>query len=182
MAASLTELSLGPLAELLGFHLARASVTTDRSFALHIGEPFALRKVEFSLLMLILTNGPQPPKHLARALMLTAPNLTLQLDRLVGRGLVERAPNPADGRSQHIVLTAKGSRLARKAARATPLIVAELANRLTPDEQHLLIDLLRKTHRAPTRQSAAGRPSSTAAATREAGAPPAEVPAGLKTQ
>ena len=64
------------------------------------------------------SNGPLAPKQLAGALTLTAPNLSLLLDRLQNRGLLRRERNPADGRSQHIVLTDKGRRLARASAAA----------------------------------------------------------------
>ncbi|MGE0312793.1 MAG: MarR family winged helix-turn-helix transcriptional regulator [Lautropia sp.] len=151
MASSHPEPSLGPLAGVLGFHLAQASVATDASFRRVIGEPFGLRKVEFTLLMLLLSNGPMAPKALARALTLTAPNLSLQLDRLVERELLRRAPNPADGRSQHIALTAAGQRLARKAAAAAPTIESALNARLSPAEHAMLIELLCKLcgRRAP---------------------------------
>ncbi len=144
------EPKLGPLAGVLGFHLAQASVATDASFRREIGEPFGLRKVEFTLLMLLAANGPMAPKALARALSLTAPNLSLQLDRMVERALLRRAPNPLDGRSQHIELTTAGARLARKAAAAAPTIEATLTARLSPAEHAMLIELLHKlTARRP---------------------------------
>ena len=95
-------LSFGPLSGIVGFHIARAAVTTYEAYERFIGKPFDLRKVEFSLLMLVLTNGAIPPKRLARALAVTSPNLTLLLDRLQDRGLIKRERNPADGRS-HLI-------------------------------------------------------------------------------
>lgn len=136
--------SLGLLANVIGFHLAQASVVTDASFRALIGVPLALRKVEFSLLMLLLDNGPMAPKQLARMLALSAPNLTLQLDRLAERGLVQREPNPLDGRSQHIVLSSKGAQLAGKAVRAAASLEATLLQRLSTSEHATLITLLAK--------------------------------------
>lgn len=39
-------LQLGPLSDLLGYHLAHAVVATTAMFERHIGQPFGLSKVE----------------------------------------------------------------------------------------------------------------------------------------
>ena len=137
-------LSLGALAQVIGYHLAQATVVTTETYERHVGRPFGLRKVEFSLLMLLLANGPLAPKRLAQTLALTAPNLTALVDRLQERGVVRRQRNPADGRSQHIVLTERGGTLARDAARAGGSMEDEIASRLTPAEHAMLIELLGK--------------------------------------
>jgi DNA-binding MarR family transcriptional regulator len=138
------DLSLGILAGIVGYHVAQAAVTTYGTYERHIGKPFHLRKAEFSLLMLLLANGPVPPKRLAAALSLTAPNLTLMLDRLQSRGLLRRERNPMDGRSQHILLTDKGLRMAHDAAAVVPPMERELLTRLSPAEHAMLIELLAK--------------------------------------
>lgn len=137
-------LSFGPLAGIVGFHIARAAVTTYDAYERFIGKPFDLRKVEFSLLMLVLTNGAIAPKRLARALAVTSPNLTLLLDRLQDRSLIKRERNPADGRSQHVLLTDKGRKLARDAAAASEPMERELLGNLSRAEHAMLIELLDK--------------------------------------
>lgn len=137
-----TGLALGVLADLLGFRIAQAAVVSFGSFDVHLGKPFALRKVEFSLLVLLLANGPLTPRQLARTLMLTAPTLTMLLGRLQTRGLLQRERNPQDGRSQHIVLTPKGRRLAQDSSTAAHTMEGELQQRLTPAEHAILIELL----------------------------------------
>lgn len=136
------EVSLGSLSGLMGYHIAQAAVTTYAAFDAHIGRPFGLRKVEFSLLMLLLANGPLTPRQLAGTLTLTAPTLTLLLDRLQERGLLRRERNPNDGRSQHIVLTAKGRRLAEDSAAAAVPMERGLQTRLSRAEHAMLIELL----------------------------------------
>lgn len=149
-ASALQPLALGPLGTIVGYHIAQAAVTAYGAFDRHIGKPFELRKVEFSLLMLLLTNGPLSPKQLATTLTLTSPNLTLLLDRLQSRGLLRRERNPADGRSQHILLTEKGQRLARDAAAAAQPMERELLQPLSRAEHAMLIELLcRLAGRAP---------------------------------
>ena len=142
-------LSFGPLSGIVGFHIARAAVTTYDAFERFIGKPFDLKKVEFSLLMLVLTNGAIPPKRLARALAVTSPNLTLLLDRLQDRGLIKRERNPADGRSQHVLLTDKGHKLARDAAAASEPMERELLGNLSRAEHAMLIELLDKLSGRP---------------------------------
>lgn len=134
----------GVLGSVVGYHLARASVTTVDSFDRHVGRPLDLRKVEFSVLMLLLANEGVAPKALAQALRISAPKLTQWLDRLQQRGLLQRQPNPADGRSQLIVLTRAGRQLATKAAAAAGPMEAELDARLSRAEHAMLIELLGK--------------------------------------
>lgn len=138
------ELSLGPLTQVLGYHIAQASVATVELFERHIGQRFELRKVEFSILMLLLSNPMLTPKKLGQVLALTPPNLTLLLDRLQQRGLLQRERSEVDRRSQNIVLTAQGRELARAAAEAAVPMEQELHPRLTAAERALLIELLRK--------------------------------------
>lgn len=137
-------LSLGVLTDVLGYHIAQAAVTTVDTFERHIGQPFGLRKVEYSLLLLLLANGPLTPKRLGQALALSAPNLTQLLDRLQERGLIRRERSPTDGRSQNIVLTDNGQRMADDGAAAAEPMEAELDDRLSRVERLMLIELLRK--------------------------------------
>ena len=101
-------LEFGALREVLGFHITLANITTVAVFERHVGQPFNLRKAEFSLLMLLLANGATPAKHLARTLRLSAPNLTMLIDRMQAKNWLRRERNPADRRSQLIVLSTDG--------------------------------------------------------------------------
>ena len=139
-----TRLDLGPLADVLGYHLAQAAVVTVDLFIRHVGAPFNLRKVEYSLLMLLLANGPLSPKRLAQTLRLSNPNLTLLLDRLQERGLLRHERNERDRRSQNIVLMPEGLALSQQAAQVSPSMERELLDRLSPAERAMLIELLMK--------------------------------------
>jgi len=137
-------LSLGCLSNLLGYHIAQAAVTTVDLYERHVGQPFGLRKVEYSLLMLILANGPLAPKRLAQALALSAPNMSMLLDRLQARGLLRRERSQIDRRSQNVVLTVEGGQVARDSAAAAAPMEQALYVRLSPAEHGMLIELLRK--------------------------------------
>ena len=134
----------GALASVIGFHLARARVTTQALFVRHIGEPMSLRPVEYSLLMLLSANASLTPKQLGAALALSGPLLTLLLDRMQERGLIERVRNAADRRSQLVQLTPAGSTFVAALAERTPVMEADLHGSLSAAERAMLIELLDK--------------------------------------
>ena len=137
-------LALGHLNNLLGYHIAQAAVSTVELYERHVGQPFGLRKAEYSMLMLILANGPLAPKHLAAALSLSAPNMSMLLDRMQARGLLRRERSQVDRRSQNVVLTAEGERIAQASGLAAEPMAQALFDRLSPAEHAMLIELLRK--------------------------------------
>jgi DNA-binding MarR family transcriptional regulator len=137
-------LDFGPLRDVLGFHVTLANIVTVALFERHVGQPFGLRKAEFSLLMLLLANEATPPKHLARTLRLSAPNLTMLIDRMQAKHWLRRERNPADRRSQLIVLSTEGLALARRAQAAAKTMEQGLSRRLSRAERAMLIELLTK--------------------------------------
>ena len=137
-------LDFGPLRDVLGFHITLASIVTVAMFERHVGQPFGLRKAEFSLLMLLLANGATPAKRLARTLRLSAPNLTMLIDRMQAKHWLRRERNPADRRSQLVVLSTEGLALARRAQTAAKTMERSVLRRLSPAERAMLIELLVK--------------------------------------
>jgi DNA-binding MarR family transcriptional regulator len=137
-------LEFGALRDVLGFHITLANITTVALFERHVGQPFNLRKAEFSLLMLLLANGATPAKRLARTLRLSAPNLTMLIDRMQAKHWLRRERNPADRRSQLIVLSPDGLALAKRAQAAAKSMESGLLRRLTRAERAMLIELLTK--------------------------------------
>jgi DNA-binding MarR family transcriptional regulator len=143
-AATDRELDLGTLREVLGFHVTLANITTVGLFERHVGQPFGLRKAEYSLLMLLLANGATAAKRLAGTLRLSAPALTMLIDRMQDKQWLRRERNPADRRSQLIVLTPDGQTLAKRAQAASKTMEASLQRRLSRAERAMLIELLAK--------------------------------------
>jgi DNA-binding MarR family transcriptional regulator len=137
-------LDMSPLQHLLGFRLALAEVGTRRIFQRHVGTPFKLRPVEFTLLMLLRANPAVTPKRLAQALRLSPPNVTVLIDRLAARSLLERRRSPDDGRATILQLTPAGADLARRAHQASRTMEDGLLQTLTPGERALLGELLHK--------------------------------------
>lgn len=135
---------------LLGYLLAIAEVPTRRVFQQAIGEPFGLRPVEFTLLVLLRDNGAASPKQLGPALRLPPPHVTTLLDRLAERGVLQRRRHPADGRAVQVVLTEAGHALADAAHAASRSMEDELLAVLTPSERMRLRALLLKLARVPS--------------------------------
>jgi DNA-binding MarR family transcriptional regulator len=149
--AEKTSPQAGVLESVIGYRIAKARITTQALFLRHIGEPFELRPVEFTLLMLLQANGALTPKQLARELALSGPNLTLLLDRMQERGHIARQRSETDRRSQQVLLTESGTAFASDLARRTPEMERELGQSLSAAERAMLIELLDKvaSHRGP---------------------------------
>jgi DNA-binding MarR family transcriptional regulator len=83
--------------------------------------------------------------ELNRHVLLSQPALSRMVDRLAGRGLVQRHPDSADGRSVCLSLTASGLAVQREIGRRHARDVARaMSDRLSPDELSLLTKLCRK--------------------------------------
>lgn len=132
------------LQQLVGYQLAQAGITTDAVYTAQVGTPLGLRRVEYTILMLIRDNPACTSGRLARALDVTAPNITAWIDKLEQRGWVQRAPSATDRRANHLQLSAEGQRLAGE---ATALLVAGEARALvalSAGERAILLELLHK--------------------------------------
>jgi len=83
-------------------------------------------------------SGPSRLTALAAYEGVTQPAMTQLVDRLQGMGLLERTPDPSDGRVVRVRITGAGRALLarRRAVRAER--VAELLVRLSPGDQALL--------------------------------------------
>lgn len=95
----------------------KSLVLTYQSFeqysATHI-KSMGLTMTQFDV---IATLGNQPPmtcKDLSDKTLVTKGTLTGVLERLEGRGIIQRSVNPTDARSQMIGLTKKGQQLFEK--------------------------------------------------------------------
>ncbi len=94
--------------------------------------------------------GPQRLSDLGRHVLLSQPALSRLVDRLAERGLVERCPDPADGRGVRLALTAAGRDLQHRIGRRHARDVAQaMTAGLTSTELTHLETLCRKLAAAP---------------------------------
>ena len=134
----------GRMQKLLGYNLAQAAIPSFRIFDKRIGEPFQLRRLDFTILMLIAANPHVTQRQMSLALDVSAPRLTIVCDKLVERELITRTRSEDDRRKQYIALTRKGTALVRKADRIADSMEKELLGHLTDLERTMLFQLLEK--------------------------------------
>lgn len=130
--------------KLLGYNLAQASIPTSKLFDKHIGEVFQLKRVEFSILMLLSSNPVVTAKQLSLAINFAAPHLTVILDKLEGRGLIVRTRGEQDRRVQYIKLTEAGVQLVAQIDAVADTMEQEALRHLSMAERGMLFELLKK--------------------------------------
>lgn len=113
-AAPASELHLGRLEGLVGFHLRMASAAFARDFAGAMAE-LDLSQKQCAVLELIDANPQVSQIDLAAALGTDRATMMAIVDRLHGRGLIARRKSLRDGRRQELSLTPAGIRLLRRA-------------------------------------------------------------------
>jgi DNA-binding MarR family transcriptional regulator len=137
------------LEHVAGYLVARAQAPLRRCFFEGIGEPFGLRPVEFTILVLVATNDDVTLKRLTQTLNVTAPNITVVLDRLEARGLVQRVRSHSDRRSMIIRLLPSGERIVRDARDASRTMEDTAFAGFSPAERRTLLALMRRLVATP---------------------------------
>jgi DNA-binding MarR family transcriptional regulator len=99
-----------------------------------------LTNPEISALSRLDRSGPATPSALARAEQISPQGMGQTLSALAHRGLVERRPDPGDGRRAVMSLTEAGRRAVRdKRAARTEQMAKALADRFTREELQVLM-------------------------------------------
>ena len=100
---------------------------------------------EYDVLYTLVKRGePMRLCDLQEEVLLSQPALSRMVDRLVLRGLLERRPDPEDGRAVLVELSAEGARVQREVGRAHGRDVGQAMRALSADEQHELKRLTAK--------------------------------------
>ena len=144
---SMHGLDQGCLSHLLGYQVVQADIPLKKVFFKHIGEPLGLRPVEFTILVLLASNPGATGKQLAQTLAVTAPQITILLDRLSEKGWLERVRSEKDRRAQNIHLTPAGEQLARHAQQASKTMENDVLRHLSAGGRAMLLELLQKVAR-----------------------------------
>jgi MarR family 2-MHQ and catechol resistance regulon transcriptional repressor len=100
---------------------------------------------DFAVLEALLHKGPLPVNEIGRKVLLTSGSITVAVDRLETRGLVERRPSDADRRARMVHLTREGKKLITRVYADHAADMERLASAsLTRAERDTLIRLLKK--------------------------------------
>jgi DNA-binding MarR family transcriptional regulator len=94
----------------------------------------------------------QSPVELARAMQVTKATMSSTLGRLERKGLVSGNPNPDDGRSRRIVITAKGRKVRDRAIMGVARHIADIEKEIGIAALENGLPLLRKMRTLLDRQ------------------------------
>jgi DNA-binding MarR family transcriptional regulator len=129
-----------------------ADVLADRRTAAFV--EYGLQTHEFDVLAALRRSGEPfelTAGELCTATHVTSGTMTSRLDRLVGRGLVVRRPDDADGRLVRVRLTQEGRRRVDAALQALLVSESELLEQVPPAQRERLVAALRDLLSATTR-------------------------------
>jgi len=100
---------------------------------------------DFAVLEALLHKGPLPVNEIGRKVLLTSGSITVAVDRLETRGLVERRAHDTDRRARIVHLTKEGRKLIMRVYAEHAADMERLASgSLTREERKTLISLLKK--------------------------------------
>jgi len=97
---------------------------------------------QISALVMVEKHGPIRQGELAAREKVAAPSMTRTVSGLVEAGLVQKIPDPEDGRSCHIVVTESARTLLEKVRTERSAMLAERVARLSPDQYATLVAAL----------------------------------------
>jgi DNA-binding MarR family transcriptional regulator len=138
------ELDVSPMG-IVG-RISRLSRFLERSIATVLHR-HGLNEPQFAVLAALRRAGPPhtlSPTDLYNGLLVSSGAMTNRLDRLAAAGLVERVPDPGDGRSLLVALTAKGRQTIDAAVAAHVENERRLLASLSPEERGQLAGVLRR--------------------------------------
>ena len=127
----------------LWLRMLSCTVRIENEIRVRLRNEFGITLPRFDL-MAQLERHPEGLRmgELSRRMMVTSGNITGITDQLQQELLVERVPDPADGRAHSVRLTAAGKRTFRKMAKVHEVWVAELLGGISSNEKEKLIQLL----------------------------------------
>lgn len=133
----------GVLEALIGYHLRRSQVAVFQDFARTM-DGVDLTPGQFGVLALIQANPGMSQSALGAAMGVDRSTVVAVIDRLEGRGLVQRAPSARDRRSYALQLSGEGMRRFAQALKRVYAHERRIARRLSAGERDQLLALLRR--------------------------------------
>lgn len=106
-----------------------------------------LQLSEFAILEVLLHKGPQPVTAIGEKVLLTSGSMTAALNRLEGKGLLERRRDPSDRRCVPVHLTPHGRDVINRAYTRHTRNLERAAEVLSRQERDELVRLLKKLGR-----------------------------------
>jgi DNA-binding MarR family transcriptional regulator len=132
------------LAEFLPYQLSITSNAVSDLIARSYQGRFGLKIPEWRLMAILGEHASLTQRDMVAATAMDKVTVNRASTALAQRGLIERAPNAADGRSHHLTLTATGRELYEQIVPEALAIRNELIGTLAADELALLENILGK--------------------------------------
>lgn len=133
-----------PVANIVTYQITRANLVGLANFEGAVTAVFNLRPVEFTILQLLKEGQCTTPGQMSKELQMSPPSMSVWLDKLTERGLIQRSKSDNDGRAQFLQLTKAGEKLSEQSYESLIQSEKKLLSDLSPGEQILLLEILRK--------------------------------------
>jgi DNA-binding MarR family transcriptional regulator len=133
-----------PVANIVTYQFTRANLLGLANFEGAVTAAFNLRPVEFTILQLLKEGQCTTPGQMSKELQMSPPSMSVWLDKLTERGLIQRSKSDNDGRAQFLQLTKAGEKLGDQSYEALIQSEKKLLSDLSPGEQILLLEILHK--------------------------------------
>jgi DNA-binding MarR family transcriptional regulator len=127
--------------------LARVYHKIQRRETAHLAK-YNLTLAQFDVLAQLSANEGITQQRLADILLVTKGNVCGLVDRMSDQGWIERRADPEDRRSNLLYMTAKGKALADEVVPAHSVMLSEMMNALSQDDQRQLYAMLRHLERS----------------------------------
>jgi DNA-binding MarR family transcriptional regulator len=139
--------NIGPLNDLMTYHLRRAQVSSFNNFTAAMSET-QITPGQFGVITLISSNQGLSQSAVARALGVERSTMVAVIDGLEKRGLVVRKPSLTDRRSNALELSEKGQQVYQQALKLAHQADQKTTSALSAEETTQLVTLLRKLNSA----------------------------------
>ncbi|MVA25254.1 MarR family winged helix-turn-helix transcriptional regulator [Agrobacterium vitis] len=137
--------AFGDLEKVLGFHLRLANVAVFQDFQATMSG-LALTPKQFAVLELIDNNAGASQIDFAQSLRMDKATMMALINKLEGRGAVERRPSQVDRRRQELFVTEEGQRVLAAAKELRHGHEARFTERFSKDELAQLLSFLRRIY------------------------------------
>ena len=124
--------------------LIRKLMQGSELFTKQLNREYQITAAQLNCLLALYENGPLPPSHIAKFMMVKSSTVTGVIDRLELKGLVTRIRNSPDRRIITIELTESGKRLAENAPPPIQQKIIDGMKRLSDLEKEQIVLSLTK--------------------------------------
>ena len=107
-------------------------------------EKYGVNPTEFAVLELLYHKGEQPIQHIGKKILLASSSITYVVDKLEGKGFVERIACPKDRRVTYASITEAGKSFIECAFPQHEKKIEEVFSPLSDEELNTMIVLLKK--------------------------------------